>query len=354
MSYIKNAWYVGSWSHKLEAGQPLAITILDKPIVLYRTESGRAVALEDRCSHRLAPLSMGRCEGESIRCMYHGLRFNPDGVCIEIPGQELIPPNARVRNYPVIERHGWVWIWTGDTNAVDEGLIPDVSGPDDGIYFLGKGDLDYQAQAYLIWDNLLDFSHLSYVHPTTFMATETWGETRPVFTPLARGVRADRWMLDQPPLFGDQRSDQWFTYDFLVPGILILKTLTFPVGKAAQFEFKAPPEDEAWIQNSYSVHAITPMVNGTARYFFTFGPHVRGSTPEVADVFLQLAYKAFAEDQIFIEAQSKIIAQDPSARIMPTSADRGITLFHRLNDRLIKAERESGGASELERAREVA
>ncbi len=352
MTYIQNAWYVGSWAHKLEAGQPVAMHILNEPIVLYRTESGRAVALENRCSHRLAPLSMGRCEGESLRCMYHGLRFEPDGVCSEIPGQDLIPPNSRVRSYPVIERHGWVWVWMGDAEAVDDTMIPPIVGPDDGTYLLGKGDLDYKAQAYLIWDNLLDFSHLAYVHPTSFNATETWGETRPEFTPLTRGVRADRWVLDQPPLFGDQRSDQWFTYDFLVPGLLILKTLTFPVGKAEQFGFKAPSEDEAWIQNSYSAHAITPMTDGTARYFFTFGPHADGASPDAADKFLELAFTAFAEDQAFIEAQSRILAESPGARIMPTSGDRGITLFHRITDRLIKSERP--GDAKVERAGAIA
>lgn len=345
MTYIRNAWYVGSWSHKLEAGAPVAMRILNEPIVLYRTQSGVAVALADRCSHRLAPLSMGRCEGESIRCMYHGLKFEPDGTCSEIPGQDIIPPNARVRSYPIIERHGWVWVWMGDAHSVDESLIPPIIGPDDGTYLLGKGDIDYRAQAYLIWDNLLDFSHLGYVHPASFNSTETWGETRPEFTPLPQGVRADRWVLDQPPLFGDQRSDQWFTYDFLVPGILILKTLTFPVGKAEEFGLKAPPQDEAWIQNSYSAHAITPMTNDTARYFFTFGPHATGGTEEARDAFLQVAFTAFAEDQAFIEAQSRIIAESPEVRIMPTSADRGITLFHRLTDKLIRAECEGKGAT---------
>lgn len=346
MNYIRNSWYVGAWSHTVETGKPMAMQILNEPIVLYRTASGQAVALEDRCSHRLAPLSMGRCEGEAIRCMYHGLRFEPSGECSEIPGQALIPPNARVRSYPVVERHGWIWLWMGDVAAVDESLIPPIVGPDDGTYFLGKGDLDYKAQAHLIWDNLLDFSHLAYVHPTSFNATETWGETRPVFTPLERGVRADRWVLDQPPLFGDERSDQWFTYDFLAPGLLILQTMTYPVGKAEEFGLKAPPQDAAWMQNSYSAHAITPMTDGTTRYFFTFGPHAQGGSKEAAEQFLSVAFTAFAEDQAFIEAQSLTMAASPGARIMPTSGDRGITLFHRITERLIRAEREGQGAPE--------
>src|SRR3569833_209476 len=94
MSYVRNAWYVAGWSHELADGQPKAISILDEPIVLYRTNEGRVVALEDRCVHRLAPLSLGRCEGDALRCMYHGLLFAPDGKCVEIPGQEMLPARA--------------------------------------------------------------------------------------------------------------------------------------------------------------------------------------------------------------------------------------------------------------------
>ncbi len=121
MMYVKNAWYVAAWEHEIGDGKPYAMSVLGEPIVLYRTESGRIVALEDRCVHRLAPLSLGRCEGERLRCMYHGLLFDADGRCVEIPGQEMIPPKARVRSYPVETRAGWVWVWMGDPARVSTG-----------------------------------------------------------------------------------------------------------------------------------------------------------------------------------------------------------------------------------------
>jgi phenylpropionate dioxygenase-like ring-hydroxylating dioxygenase large terminal subunit len=335
--FIKNAWYVVSWSDTLIPGKPVGLRLLGTPIVVYRTESGKAVALVDRCSHRFAPLSKGRCEGESIRCMYHGLKFEPDGVCSEIPGQDVIPPQARVKSFPVAERHGWVYVWPGDTEFACESLLPAVIGPDEGDYLLGTGTLDYRASANLIWDNLLDFSHLGYVHTNSFNATDTWGETRPVFSRLAKGVRADRWVLDQPPLFGDQRSDQFFTYDFLAPGYLILKTFTYPVGTANACGLKEPPK-EGWIQNSYSAHAITPLDEHSSRYFFTFGPHRTGATEDMKNAFIQVAYAAFAEDQAMIEAQAAAMNENPGLKVMPTSADRGITMFHLLTDRLVKEE----------------
>jgi len=96
--FLKNCWYVAAWDHELIDGTKLARTILEQPVVLYRGESGRVMAMEDRCCHRGAPLSMGRVEGDCIRCMYHGMKFDPSGKCIQIPGQEVIPARLGVRS----------------------------------------------------------------------------------------------------------------------------------------------------------------------------------------------------------------------------------------------------------------
>jgi vanillate O-demethylase monooxygenase subunit len=118
MIYVRNAWYVAAWTDQIAVAEPFATAILGEPIVIYRT-ADRLVALEDRCVHRMAPLSLGRCEGDRLRCMYHGLLFDPDGRVVEIPGQDLIPAQARVKSYPTVDRHDWIWIWMGDADAAD-------------------------------------------------------------------------------------------------------------------------------------------------------------------------------------------------------------------------------------------
>src|SRR3954447_6028690 len=75
--FLWNSWYVAAWNHELIDGKKVARMILERPIVLYRGASGKVVALDDRCCHRAAPLSMGRIEGDDIRCMYHGMKFDP-------------------------------------------------------------------------------------------------------------------------------------------------------------------------------------------------------------------------------------------------------------------------------------
>ena len=129
--FLYNSWYVAAWNHELIDGKKLARTILERPIVLYRGASGKVVALDDRCCHRAAPLSMGRVEGDDIRCMYHGMKFASDGKCIQIPGQDNIPPKLGVRSYPVVERYNLIFIWTGDPEMADPKLILDYPPLDD-------------------------------------------------------------------------------------------------------------------------------------------------------------------------------------------------------------------------------
>ena len=105
--FLRNCWYAAAWDDEVTE-TPLARTILGEPVVLYRTAEGRPAALADRCCHRALPLSMGRLVGETLQCGYHGLRFDTEGRCVAVPGQTTIPPGARVRAFPLAERHGWV------------------------------------------------------------------------------------------------------------------------------------------------------------------------------------------------------------------------------------------------------
>ncbi|MCW2370093.1 aromatic ring-hydroxylating dioxygenase subunit alpha [Sphingobium sp. B11D3D] len=335
--YVRDAWYVAGWSQDLAPSKPFAITILGEPIVLWRCEAGTIHALVDRCIHRLAPLSLGRCEGERLRCMYHGLLFDPDGKVVEIPGQDLIPRDARVKRYQVVERHSWVWVWMGEAEDADPALIPPAVGFDDPDYILGHGHLDYAAEARLINDNLLDFSHLSYVHAQSFGSTPDFANNLPVVKPLDRGVRFERWITNthgssirkSPTLI-----DSWQTYDFLLPGILLMWSGTYPLGTAEKLGYAAPEKTDAIGNLNFTSQAVTPMTDKTARYFFSWGPHRSHGDESVRDGMMRMADMAFAEDKVMIEAQQRSIDQAPGARIMPTSHDRGVTLFNRLVARL--------------------
>ncbi|MBA4090668.1 MAG: (2Fe-2S)-binding protein [Sphingobium sp.] len=340
MTYVRNAWYVAAWEQDLEPDKPMAVSILNDPIVLWSAD-GRLVACEDRCVHRLAPLSLGRCEGARLRCMYHGLLFDADGAVVQIPGQEMIPPQARLRTYPVALRHSWVWIWMGDPALADPALIPPAVGFDDPDYILGRGFLDYAAEARLINDNLLDFSHLSYVHAKSFGAGPEFAEERPRLLPLDRGVRFERWVVGTHGPGGRQSDapiDSWQSYDFLLPGVLLMWSGSFAAGTAERCGFERPDYDEAIGAVTFTSQAVTPTGDRTARYFFSWGPHRNHGDEAVRDMLMRLADMAFAEDKLMIEAQQRVIDRTPAPRIMPTVHDRGVTLFTRLVDRLARTE----------------
>jgi vanillate O-demethylase monooxygenase subunit len=345
MSYVRNAWYVAAWSNELTTDKPVAMHILEEPIVLWRNADGVLTALENRCVHRLAPLSLGRCEGENLRCMYHGLLFDRTGKVVDIPGQDLIPAQAKVRSYPVVERHSWAWVWMGDPALADEDLLPPAVGLDHPDYILGHGQLDYAAEARLINDNLLDFSHLSFVHANSFGSSEEWARNHPKITPLARGVRFERWIEGNQVVPGQPAGkpiDRYATYDFLLPGVLLMTGGSYPHGTATALGGAAPDLSQAEGGTTFTSQAVTPMKAKSARYFFSWGPHVKHGDATLRDALMVIAGQAFEEDRVIIEAQQRVIDDTPEPRIMPTAADRGVTLFNQLIAKLVREE--SSGA----------
>lgn len=342
MTFVRNAWYVAGWAQDLEDGKPLSMTILEEPIVIYRAAgSGRIVALEDRCVHRLAPLSLGRCEGDSIRCMYHGLLFDPEGKVREIPGQDLIPAKAKVRSYPIVQKHSWLWVWMGDAERADETLIPPVIGYDNPDWIMGCGWQDWEAEAHLVNDNLLDFSHIPFVHENSFGGGPVLADSHPKLTVLERGLRLDRWTVNSPgPIgsAGDVLMDHWLTYDFIVPGVLLLYSGLYPVGTAEACNFERPDYDKAVASVTFTSQAVTPMTARKTRYFYTWGPHKDHGDEALRDMLIGVQAAAFVEDKIMIEGQQRIIDMTADPQVMPTAHDRAVTLYNRLVERLVKDE----------------
>src|SRR3569833_816180 len=134
----------------------------------------------------------------------------------------------------------WLWVWMGDAALADEALIPPAVGLSDPDYILGHGQLDYAAEARLINDNLLDFSHLSYVHANSFGAEPKNTTSLPKLDPLERGVRYSRKMVDtygQSSRKSDVPIDSYMTYDFLIPVVLLMWSGNYPQGFVCLFVF---------------------------------------------------------------------------------------------------------------------
>ncbi len=164
--YPRNQWYVAASVGELEGG-PLQRWLLDTPVVLYRGASGEARALLDRCPHRGLPLSQGRIVGDTLQCRYHGMRFDGAGRCVDLPSGGPVSDRLCVTPYPLVQRWQWLWIWMGDPELTDPAAIPDI-----GPFGFGREDwcdevgplLPVAANYLLPFENLLDASHISFLH----------------------------------------------------------------------------------------------------------------------------------------------------------------------------------------------
>ncbi len=340
--FVKNCWYVAGWSAELSDSGITALSIINEPLILFRTSGGDVVVLEDRCCHRQAPLSLGRREGDNIRCMYHGLKFEPSGRCIEIPGQETIPPRARVRRYAAVERHSWIWVWMGDAETADVSLIPAAVGLEDPAWTLRGGNIDYQANHLLIHDNLCDFSHIAYVHENTFGGgDDRIAKTRPKIATLDRGIRVERWSTDTPgrSFSGTAAGqDRWLRYDYLVPGVLLMRSEHHPAGTAARFDFSEPLSEPT--HANFTSQAVTAMTDDTSRYFYSWGPRTceAQAHPELPGNMFEMANRAFEEDRRMIEAQQRNQKRRPEPDPLIIGHDRGPALMRAIFEKMARLE----------------
>jgi phenylpropionate dioxygenase-like ring-hydroxylating dioxygenase large terminal subunit len=346
--FLRNCWYVAAWGYELIDGRLLRRTLLGDHVVLYRGESGRTVALADRCCHRGARLSMGRLEGDCVRCMYHGLKFDPSGKCVQVPGQDLLPPKLRVRSYPVVARDGLVWIWMGDPAAADPAQIVDIPYLRDSKWKGLPAYLHYDANYLLIVDNLSDFAHLAFVHTRTLGGSEEYAYvTKPVaIERLERGFRVERWhMNSDPPPFHRKvipnkadKVDRRNIGKMLVPGIFLLESMFAPAGQGAE------NGNLAGARQYRNCQFMTPETERTTHFFWAYLNDFEGDDPNVSRSLLASLTEGFHEDKRIIEAQQETLDHDPSFQLLAISADAALVHFRRTLDKLIAAEQSRAAA----------
>lgn len=323
--FVRNMWYVIAWSHEVVTGELFARTVLGDPILLIRKEDGSVSALQDRCCHRLLPLSSGIREGDAVRCGYHGLKFDCSGQCVEVPGMEKIPSYLRVRSYPVVEKNRWVFVWMGDPRSADPALLPDNAANDDGDWCYKPGYMHYQVPYLLICDNLLDFSHLSYVHANTLGGSPEIARARQKIERLLiadgrqNGVKVTRAVRGVPPSpywktfrdgLRDEPYDRWFNYDFVLPGTLLMDS-----GGCST----AAPDDASRTVQLRSCQSLTPETGTSTHYFFQQSCQRRDfeRAPETVDRMYATLLKAFHEDHATITTQYRAMLATPELKMHP-------------------------------------
>jgi phenylpropionate dioxygenase-like ring-hydroxylating dioxygenase large terminal subunit len=320
---------VAAWGREVSR-HLLARTLLEEPVVLFRKEDGGVVALEDRCCHRHLPLSKGRLEADALRCGYHGLLFDASGKCIEIPGQANIPLQARVRGYPVAEKYSWVWIWMGEPAKADPALIPNWWWAEHPEWaFSTPEPIHVRCNYQLISDNVLDVTHLAYVHASS-IGTPSITEFPATTEREERLVRLTRWILDRPPppLYRDAGGfqgnvDRWQIVEHVPPCFSVnfagCKDATTRIGLMA-------------------LSAPTPETANTTHYFFGFVRNFKLNDPAIDRVFEVDFVRVFNEDIPVLEAQQRMLELRPDAPKIDIAVDAAPLAARRMLQSLLAAE----------------
>jgi vanillate O-demethylase monooxygenase subunit len=202
--------------------------------------------------------------------------------------------------------------------------------------------MDYNAPYDLVNDNLLDLSHVSFVHERSLQLGTAFSDREPRISTLPRGVRIERWLPAAQPAAALRTPDSvpidtWWEYDYLIPGIFIQRTAMFAEGVADVSRIERPDFEKAHAVH-YAVHAATPMTATTCRYFYYAGPRAdQGSSAEAELIIDRIAQEAFKEDRAMIEAQFQVMQSIGPRRRLGIRADRAITLFDGMMRRLSKA-----------------
>ncbi len=337
--YLQNAWYVAAWGHEL-GDRPLARTILGEPLVLCRSADGAAFALEDRCCHRNFPLSKGTRVPEGIQCGYHGFTFDRTGRCIRIPGQKVVPPCAAVRAWPVVEQWRWVWVWMGDPEKADPARIPDLWMNDDPGWAVSEGDpLRVRGHYQLVIDNLMDGSHVTFVHKGT-LGTDDVADV-PVNTERkGNRVRMARWILDRPaaPIYASlggftSNVDRWQIITSAPPSTVVVDMGSAVAGTGA------PEGDRSQGIELRSFNLITPETDRSCFYFYT---HVRNfalNSAAVTKRIKDLFRIAFLEDAEVIERVQAGNDRYRGRPLVDAGFDKAPLMTRRVLQRMIRTER---------------
>lgn len=329
--FVRNGWYAAAWSEEI-GRELLERWICNEPIVFYRAEDGRAIALDGSCPHRAYPLALGRLKGDTIECGYHGITFDCSGACVRVPGEQQAQKAMRVRSFPLVERGGLIWIWPGDPQRADPGLIAErwLADP---AWACVHGTKMIDCHHSLLIENLLDLSHETFLHPGSI------GEEAVAATPITtevsdRHVSARRVIKDVPPAPLFQKAglrgniDRGQDAQFWMPGLCLTLASGTPVepGTAAV----------RWSV----IHCVTPETAIRTRYLWAVARDYALDDDAVGEAWRRGADMVFDQDVAALEAQQRRLAHlGPKRLELSVPGDAAALASRKLIREQLRAER---------------
>ena len=344
--FLRNCWYMAGWSEEVgEAG--LSRELLGQRVFVYRLTDGSPAALLDRCPHRFAPLSLGTRDGNLLVCAYHGLKFDAQGSCRHNPFSDKVPAGAAVPAFAVSERDGIVWLWGGDGSCADPALIPDFFFvPDSPVQRSVRGHTLMKANYEYGTDNLMDLSHIEWVHKGSFAGDGVIFAGTHTVRQDGNTLHSDWWMPDiKPPMVAQglvgegQTVDHWLRMRWNAPASMRLDVGACPHGAAEIDGFDVP-----------QAHILTPANAHETHYFWSASRNHDLDSTEADAFMLELFRQAFdTEDKPIIEAAYANVRSNLEAggdfwaeKPLSLGVDKGGARARRLLENMIREEAENG------------
>lgn len=164
---LPNQWWAIATSRSLSRARPRSAKRIGRRLVLWRDGDGRAHVAEAACPHRGADLALGRVRDGELECPYHGFRFGPDGACTRMPCEgpdAKIPPRMRLAMLPVVEAHGFVWLFSGDEERASHTPLPWIPGAPEPTRDEAVRELTWQVRLSRVMEGMLDLHHFAFAH----------------------------------------------------------------------------------------------------------------------------------------------------------------------------------------------
>lgn len=323
---LQNFWYVCAKTTELGPA-PLERVICKVPMVFFRKSNGEPAAVRSYCSHRRAPLSLGRVVGDVIECPYHGMQFDETGKCVSIPCQDMIPARADIAAFPVIERYGMVWVWVGDEEA-DPAKLPTLPWREDPAW---DPDIIYyyhvRANHMLMTDNLLDLGHVAFIHADTVGFDPAVLKEDPLKTEVEGNiVRNTRIIPDAEP---SPNARNWASFAGKVERGSV-STWYPPHYTSILFTTR----DSETSVELHIDHFITPETERTHNYWVAMSRNFGIGDSQVREQVFRDNDKVHQQDLQIVEAQQRMIDLAPDCQDMPIRQDRGLVAAHRIMERI--------------------
>jgi phenylpropionate dioxygenase-like ring-hydroxylating dioxygenase large terminal subunit len=331
-----HAWYPVAASD--EVGRtPLARRLLEVPVVLYRSGDGKAVALEDRCTHRPVRLSDGRVEGDAIRSTYTGFAYGPTGQCVDVPTQQQVPYGAAVRAFPVRDDDSFVWVWAGEPGLAQLRTPPDTRVLRDPAWTTFGGFLETEAGIGLLLDNFCDITHVAQIDREIAPPALSAGPTPPLqvevtetsvrFSRRFPAARLAPWHAQVLQLPETAAHEQVETGEFVSPGYWVDR---WTVALDGQDSASAGP-------TFVFSHALAPVSSARTRHVWRVSRNF-GSGAAADGVLRPLFEAYYARVGAVLEQMQHILDTEGARAEVNVAADAAVSHVRRILQRMVADE----------------